>query len=74
MPESGGKFKIWLERNAFKTGFYPAKIFINIKICEGPEEPSPKDYYKQKYLEAFQMVIEFITDRFEQGQLENYAD
>ena len=27
MPKSGRKFKIWLEINAFKTGFYPAKIF-----------------------------------------------
>ena len=25
--KSGAKFKEWLERNAFKAGFYPAKIF-----------------------------------------------
>ena len=29
MPKRVRKFKIWLERNAFNNGFYPAKIFTN---------------------------------------------
>ena len=29
MPKSGRKFKIWLESDAFNTGFCPAKIFTN---------------------------------------------
>ena len=32
MPKSGAKFRIWLERNTFRAGFYLAKIFNNHKL------------------------------------------
>ena len=36
MPKNGRKFKIWLETNAYLTGFYPAKIFTILKFHNRP--------------------------------------
>ena len=36
--------------------------------------PATQEYFKQKFLQAFDMVIECLTDRFDQDQLEKYAD
>ena len=33
-----------------------------------------KGHYKRKFVQAFDLVIEFLSDRFDQAQLENYAD